>query len=264
MMMQPLPTIDKAFSLVIQQEREINYVGSSMAIPTVSTTKEATAFQLHSFHSGHANGNNVETCFLKHGYPPGFKGKGKTQSSNTPNQTVVASVHAGLDESQPNFGFTQDQYNSILALIQQSQLTPQANSISSSPFGLNSHAYNDHGKNPNLWIFDTGAIDHIAYDLASFESYKQIILVHVSLPDSSQIVASMSGSIVLSPTLTLHNALYIPTFHVNLLSIAKLVNINDFHVNFIANSCTTLQNHSKAVIGTSNLQIGLYVLDATP
>lgn len=74
----------------------------------------------------------------------------------------------------------------------------------------------------------------------------------------------MSGSIVLSPTLTLHNVLYIPTFHVNLLSIAKLVNSNDCHVNFTANSCTILQNHSKAAIGTTNLQRGLYVLDATP
>ncbi|KAI5432085.1 hypothetical protein KIW84_036007 [Lathyrus oleraceus] len=277
---------------MIQQEREINYARSSMAIPTVSTTEEATAFQLHNSHSGHANGKNgqffrgkpqggarghnrvcthcgrtnhtVETCFLKHGYPPGFKGKGKNQSSNTSNQNVVASVHAGSDESQPSFGFTQDQYNNILALIQQSQLTPQANSISPSPFGLNSHAYNDHGKNPNLWIFDTGATDHIAYDLASFESYKHIIPVHVSLPYSSQIIASMSGSIVLSPTLTLHNVLYIPTFHVNLLSIAKLVNSNDCHVNFTANSCTILQNHSKAVIGTTNLQRGLCVLDATP
>lgn len=184
-----------------------------MVTPTVSTVEEATAFQLHNSHSGHANDKNgqffrgkpqggarghnrvcthcgrtnhtIETCFLKHGYPPGFKGKGKNQSSNTSNQNVVASVNAGLDESQPSFGFTQDQYNNILALIQQSQLTPQANSISSSPFGLNSHAYNDHGKNPNLWIFDTDATDHIAYDLASFESYKHIIPVHVSLPDSS-------------------------------------------------------------------------------
>lgn len=133
-MMQPLPTIDKVFSLVIQQEREINYAGSSMVIPTTSANEEVTAFQLHSSYSGHANGKNgqtfkgkpqggargdnhvctycgrtnhtVETCFLKHGYPPGFKGKGKTQSSNTSNQTGVASVHAGLDESQPSFGFT--------------------------------------------------------------------------------------------------------------------------------------------------------------
>lgn len=73
----------------------------------------------------------------------------------------------------------------------------------------------------------------------------------------------MSGSIVLSPTLTLHNVLYIPTFHVNLLSIAKLVNSNDCHVKFTANSYTILKNHSKAVIGTANLQRGLYVLDAT-
>ncbi|XP_050890163.1 uncharacterized protein LOC127095529 [Lathyrus oleraceus] len=235
MMIQPLPTIDKEFSLVIQQEREINYAGSSIVTPIASANEEVTAFQLHSSSSRHANGktgqtfkgkpqggargyNHVcthcgrnnhtfETCFLIHGYPPGFKRKGKSQKSNASNQSIIASIHVGSDESKPSFGFTQEQYNNILSLIQQSQPTPQANSISSSPFSLTAHAYNDHGKNPNLWIFDIGEIDHISYDLAYFESYKDMIHVHVSLPDGSQIVASMYGSIVLSPTLNLHSVL---------------------------------------------------------
>ena len=44
MMMQSLPTIDKEFSLVIQQEREMNYAGSSMVILIASANEEVTAF----------------------------------------------------------------------------------------------------------------------------------------------------------------------------------------------------------------------------
>lgn len=51
MMMQPLPTIDNAFSLVIQQEREMNYAGSSMVTLTASANEEVTAFKLHSSYS---------------------------------------------------------------------------------------------------------------------------------------------------------------------------------------------------------------------
>ncbi|XP_050920059.1 uncharacterized protein LOC127137662 [Lathyrus oleraceus] len=167
MMMNPLPDVDKAFSLVIQQEREMSSAGS--VIPNGNSSDEVTAFQLH-ITSGNSNGksghNNykgkaqgqggtrgqnrvcthcgrtnhtVETCFIKHGYPPGFKGKGKSQNNTTQYQSA-ASVLAGTDESQPSSGFTQEQYNSILELIQQSKTTPKVNSITTSPFVLNSHS----------------------------------------------------------------------------------------------------------------------------
>ncbi|CAI8588358.1 unnamed protein product [Vicia faba] len=137
MMMQPLPNVDKAFPIVIQQQREMNYAASVLN-PIASSTEEATTFQVNSGQingkapfkyksQGGARGQNlicthcgrnnhtVETCFLKHGYPPGFNGKGKTSSSN---QSLVASIHAGSDESPPSLGFTQEQYNNILALLQ--------------------------------------------------------------------------------------------------------------------------------------------------
>lgn len=84
---------------------------SSMNIPSATNTEESTTFQFHSS-SGNNNGkigNNyfkckthgyggakghnrvcihygrtnhtIETCFLKHGYPSGFKGKHKTTNS---------------------------------------------------------------------------------------------------------------------------------------------------------------------------------------
>lgn len=80
--------------------------------------------------------HTIETCFLKHGYPPGFKGGGKAQNASSRYQSV-ASVNAGPNESQPIFGFTQEQYNNILELTRRSKITPKANSISTSPFIMN-------------------------------------------------------------------------------------------------------------------------------
>ncbi|KAI5392589.1 hypothetical protein KIW84_077112 [Lathyrus oleraceus] len=293
MMMNPLPGVDKAFSLVIQQETEINSSVSSN-VPSAVTNEEILASQFHTS-PGNFNGkpgNNyfrgksqgqkghnrmctdygrtnhtIETCFLKHGYPPGFKGKGKLQNASSNSQSV-SNVNAGSKVSQSGspmsfFGFTQEEYNNIMELLQQSKTTPKANSISTSPFVLNSHSPNNNGKNPHLWILDTGATDHIGFNVALFISCKTIILVHVSLSDGSQVTASMSSSAFLSPALVLHNVLYIPNFHVNLLSIAKLVSSNYYYVHFNVDSCQILKNNSKAMIGITNLQRGLYVLTSS-
>ncbi|KAI5404727.1 hypothetical protein KIW84_051762 [Lathyrus oleraceus] len=122
---------------------------------------------------------------------------------------------------------------------------------------MNSHSTTQNGKHANLWILDTGAIDHISFDKTAFHTCFNIILVHVNLPDGSHITTSMSDSVTVSPSLTLHNVLYIPNFHVNLISIAKLVNNNNCYIHFTADTCQIMHNLSKAMIGTTRMQKGL-------
>lgn len=289
MMMNPLPDINYAFSLVIQQEREM-HSSINGDTPTASTAEETVALQVQTTegnyvakqgntnykgknqgyhgskgtnrictHCGRTN-HTVETCFQKHGYPPGFKNKGKIPAAATANSATEASPQGSTPSA---FGFTQEQYNNILALLQQSKLNSTVNSVSTSPFVMNSHASNMNGKNPNLWILDTGATDHFTFNFDSFTQYKNIVPIHVSLPNGSQVVASISGTIVISPSLTLHNVLYIPSFHVNLISVAKLIDSNECLVQFIANNCHIMQTHSKVLLGITSLQRGLYVLDST-
>ncbi|XP_050890149.1 uncharacterized protein LOC127095511 [Lathyrus oleraceus] len=115
MMMNPLSDIDKTFSLVIQQEREM-YSSTATRHPT-PTDEEPVAFQIQTnsgnsygkpsylksktqgflgacghnrvcSHYGRTN-HTVETCFMKHGYPLGFKGKTKFQNSGNNVQSVV-------------------------------------------------------------------------------------------------------------------------------------------------------------------------------
>ncbi|XP_058762908.1 uncharacterized protein LOC131636299 [Vicia villosa] len=131
MMMNPLPDMDKAFSHVIQQERELN----CSVVTTASnnpTGDEVTPFQ-------------VQTS-------SGTKGKSKIQNTASPNATTNSSQSTSTASC---FDFTQDQYNNILELFQQSKSPPQANSISTSPFVLNSHSSNGTSNNFSLWILDT-------------------------------------------------------------------------------------------------------------
>ncbi|XP_050890758.1 uncharacterized protein LOC127096199 [Lathyrus oleraceus] len=102
MMINPLPDIDKTFSLVIQQERETNHATFAV-LPVVGNTEESIALNVshdaqpnksNSYrgkyqgaagsrgqnrvctHCGR-NNHTIDTCFIKHGYPPGFKNKTK-------------------------------------------------------------------------------------------------------------------------------------------------------------------------------------------
>lgn len=135
--MNPLPDVDKAFSLVIQQEREMNN-SVSLNVPSAVNNEEIVAFQFHTSpgnfngkpgnnyfkgkyqgpkghnrvctHCGRTN-DTIQTCFLKHVYPPGFKGKGKSQSASYNSQSV--NVNAGSEFSQQgspisSFHFTQE------------------------------------------------------------------------------------------------------------------------------------------------------------
>ncbi|XP_050897986.1 uncharacterized protein LOC127104886 [Lathyrus oleraceus] len=151
--------IDKAFSLVIQQEREVNNVVSTI-IPSIGNNEESIALNAQASHDAQhgkpnsyrgkyqgANGprgqnrvsthcgrtnNTIDTCFIKHGFPPGFKNKSKCNGSGSHNDATInsASKVYALGSTTSSYGFTQEKYNNILALVQQSKLPPTANSIS--------------------------------------------------------------------------------------------------------------------------------------
>jgi len=86
------------------------------------------------------NNHIVDTCYQKHGFPPGYKVKqGLTKYAYT-----AVSVHAQEDAtpsetSRPNSNIriSQEQYNSLMALIQQSSYqTPASNHVSTSQINL--------------------------------------------------------------------------------------------------------------------------------
>ena len=79
------------------------------------------------------------------------------------------------------------------------------------------------------WIVDTGALDHMTYNSKLFTHLHSLNTpVHITLPDGSHKTVTHSGSVILSPHLTLSHVLYVPDFKFNLISVSKL--LTDLHL----------------------------------
>ncbi|KAJ9159780.1 hypothetical protein P3X46_025255 [Hevea brasiliensis] len=143
MMLDSFPTINKAFSLVVQQERQISSSGNQIE-PKVLVNKavrgDQQEFKPRSFYSGPKSFTNngprptapsvdtrfytfcgkprhtVETCYKKHGYPPDSKrysvAANYVSIDDDPTAVVQHSEGAPISQSQgslgniPGFGFT--------------------------------------------------------------------------------------------------------------------------------------------------------------
>ena len=92
---------------------------------------------------------------------------------------------------------------------------------------------------PDLkWIIDSGATDHITPNLHCFSSYTP--LAHnsfITMPNGKQAQIHHIGTIALTPSLTLYNALHVPDFQYNLLSASRLAKQLTAHVVFTPTAC---------------------------
>ncbi|XP_041025344.1 uncharacterized protein LOC121265732 [Juglans microcarpa x Juglans regia] len=87
LLIDPLPPMNKVFSLVLQEERQRD-IGSPLISHIPSAALSLTAKQAHQIKPStrkdrpicsHCSvpGHTIEKCFKLHGYPPGYRSKGK-------------------------------------------------------------------------------------------------------------------------------------------------------------------------------------------
>jgi hypothetical protein len=291
----PLPSMGKVFSLLLQEESQrtlTNMVGipiDSQAmvaeqyhnqIPRSGSTyvtrfaKQKGKSEVTCSHCGYP-GHLVDKCFQIIGYPPGWKGpKGKrfvaTPHANrnyqrlpTAHNTVVSDQH----QDTPNIVFSQEQMQNLLTLansISNSKLNNTAKEVSVSGISFSCHT-NSSPQNRFTWILDTGATDHMICSPILFES---IVLPQtqnqVHLPNGQKVPIAFSGTVKFSPDITLHNALYVPSFNINLISVSKLTADNTIGLFFLHTKCI-LQDLSKwRTIGLAETESGLYHLHKPP
>ncbi|CAJ2632157.1 unnamed protein product [Trifolium pratense] len=222
----------------------------------------------------HCGKNNhiVQNCFVKYGYPPGFQHKNNKASVN--HAANFASEQTSTQEtapSTPSLNTIQEQYQQIIHLLQNNLTStttksPQqhatANSVLSQSASIHSISSPQMGKQVVLWIMDTGATDHITHSLQNFTSYKNISPFTMALPNGHKTIATISGTVKISSSITLSNVYYIPSFNVNLISATKLLASLDCHITFHPNKCLILQNSTKKMIGTAERHGDLYALQA--
>jgi hypothetical protein len=107
LMTDPLPSITKAFALVVQEERQRN-----ISIPSLAPAADSVAFFTRGEATRHNYGgksqfykkdrpicshcgitrHTVDKCYKLHGYPPGYKFKAKMHSVHQ-SSTVVEDPH---------------------------------------------------------------------------------------------------------------------------------------------------------------------------
>ena len=157
LLMDPFSAINRVFSMVVQQERQLHVPSSASSEPNSFVNATANSFQgkgrggygSTSTVKGavfskkcaycHRAGHTADVCWGKHGYPlghpryPGHPRFNNHNSSSSANSVVVDEVvegscsHSGTSSSNP-INLTQAQYQSLMALIQPMQLKSTSNS----------------------------------------------------------------------------------------------------------------------------------------
>ena len=115
------------------------------------------------------------------------------------------------------------------------------------------------------WVVDSGATNHIANNKNSFNEFRDIIPMPIRLANNTTVNALATGTVNLqlrSPSgielVTLHDVLYIPEIHVNLLSVKASAKKG---VNFtFADSRCTITSASGVVLSDIQLSNDLYRL----
>ncbi|RVW13837.1 Retrovirus-related Pol polyprotein from transposon RE1 [Vitis vinifera] len=250
LMMDPLPAINKVFSLVIQEEHHrtvgYSYSGSHNSDPiTFGSNSNALAGssggsktrrdRITCSYCGF-QGHTKDKCYKLVGYPPGwkFKNKGPNSSSMANNSEVLESLNAGSSESTIS-SLTTMQCQQLIQL-----LTNQLSSTSSTSTENSS----------------TGPL------VSNFA---------VTLPTGITVPIDRVGSVILSKDVKLLNVLFVPTFKYNLLSEpsrGKMIGKGsrkgqlyqlDFD-SFVADKAFVAASR----IPTSNILLCVYLINRTP
>ncbi|XP_014500575.1 uncharacterized protein LOC106761528 [Vigna radiata var. radiata] len=293
LLMEPLPNINKVFSLLIQQERQYqDRGGTNDTFKILASTVDKTNWRgqgrgTNSRGQGRGRGRNpnygkqcshchkmnhtIDECYPKHGFPPWYK-KNDNQNSQDRGHNEWSYANACKEDSNstqtqsaqqekqsnPMQGFTPEQMQKLLQIIENTQ-TQNIHSISQVQ-------RNTPGENQGTfsWIIDTGATDHVTHEKKYFITFQKIKPITVKLPNNSVVTAQYAGTIQFSENFIIFNVLYIPEFSFNLISVQSLTRDLNCVLTFSSKSCQIQDSSTLKMIGHAKVLKGLYYLQSFP
>ncbi|XP_073046189.1 uncharacterized protein [Primulina eburnea] len=249
LLLDPLPPISRVFALIVQEEWQ-REVGACQG-----TSNQGMAFTLKSdrpqtqqgsrrpqqFQRGrpycttcNVPSHTIETCYKIHGYPPGYKNRFKqgNRVSTAPVNQVAgqANVSENQDSSTIFQNFNKGHMEQLMAMfIQQlsssdKKVDIQDNASNPSTSGTCFSISVPSALNiPTCWIVDSGASRHICSNRDAFIFLKTIQGSRVTLPNNEYVDVHFCGDVRLGTSLILSDALCIPEFKLNLLSVSCLL-----------------------------------------
>jgi len=187
--------------------------------------------------------------------------KPSTHASMVDIVSSTANLRVGKDDKdEAQFDFSREQYEALLALIQQSPNDSSSTATDVHQCTTKSTCF----VFPfSSWILDSGATDHICPFKSLFQNLKPISPISIQLPNQNSIIAKFSSTIVLG-NLILHNLLFVPKFSIQLISIPKFLNSTNCLMVFSQNTCLIVQTDTFQTIGAARKHQGLfYLLDSS-
>ncbi|XP_019165716.1 PREDICTED: uncharacterized protein LOC109161680 [Ipomoea nil] len=293
MLMRPLPDVNEAYSMIAQQERQFhmasngfggqiyqagenNVAGSTLLARSESNYQQGFKKANHKkpvcTYCGYTD-HTHDKCYKKHGYPPGWKSRPKSQSVNQTQGPLAAQQQYNPED---NKSFTQDDFRRFMEFMhakksygdclnspfdhqQTSQALANTVAVDFQKEGM-SPSINAVRSNKTDWIIDSGATHHIVCDLKMLKNQKKAHNMYVNMPNGQQAAIQFTGTVCLSENLVLHNTLYIPEFHYNLVSVGAFIKDSSYVVKMYSDQCVIQDASHGRMIGRAELMNGLYYL----
>jgi hypothetical protein len=252
--MDPFPQLNSIFGMAIQHEN-LNGLAtddqSSSALinlakkPYNGSYSKGNDSNLNRSctHCGRGN-HTINTCFKKHGYPPGFRFRdgtvvgGKAHGGSSINNVDYANEEGVAKPAVENdshvAALSTEEYQALMALLKSRKIEASSSyQINSLKNVASSSSNNQQGTvisafcfsivgSLDTWILDSGATYHVCSSLSLFTRYHTVHPIHVKLSNGSIVSTYIVGDINVTSHITLHNVLYVAKFSFNLISISKV------------------------------------------
>jgi len=184
--------------------------------------------------------HTIENCWKLHG-KPGEKERGKSSQ-------VFQALSQPTEKS-----VTHEQYQELMRALKGLDASDKAGSFTGTSYCL----MNSISK--NAWIIDSGASDHIVCDKGFFTKIQKLSFpISVQLPNGNSTQVVMTGTVNLSPLITLRNVLYVPEFQFNLISVNQASKENSCRVLFTPDNCFFQALSTGKLMGLGKAYQGLY------
>ena len=246
-------------------------------------------------------GHTIEKCYKLHGYPLGYKLRGKTNVNQASCNSVNGAEHALVPSNQCPISKAQCEQlltflkSGVAASVSTSCLVTSGEGTSSAtsemvgtstqnnlnfssalmssinsivPFvpTLEHSIFSAKTVDRQIfretdWIIDTGATNHMVHSISCFTSITATLNTFVNLPNDETTLVTHVGIVKVYKTLILTNVLCVPSFGFNLLSVSQLAKTTLCCLIFFRTMCFIQDLAHWSTIGLGREFKGLYLLE---